>query len=121
MALRSDVVATVLDDGALLLDLQTKYFYLLNSSAWAMVRPFEDGANLDQIRAAARAMGGAQDSVDGFIDGLLDEALLEECDEAATSAVDMPGPWTEPTIERQAQPLQRVMVNAFDPSVPLAE
>ncbi len=31
--LRPDVVATVLDGGALLLDLESKYFYLLNRAA----------------------------------------------------------------------------------------
>ena len=39
--LRPDVVATVLDHGALLLDLQSKYFYQLNPSGWSIVQLLE--------------------------------------------------------------------------------
>jgi hypothetical protein len=35
--------------------------------------------------------------------------------------LDLPGPWAPPTLQKQAEPLQRVIVSAFDPSVPLAE
>ena len=35
-AFRPDVVATVLDDGAILLDLETKFFYELDATAWAL-------------------------------------------------------------------------------------
>lgn len=121
MVLRSDVVATVLDDGALLLDLRTKFFYLLNSSAWALVQPFEGGAAPDRVRAALGERAGADVSVDRLLDLLVDDDLLEPCDYAASVEIDLPEPWVEPSIERQAQPLQRVMVNAFDPSIPLAE
>jgi hypothetical protein len=33
----------------------------------------------------------------------------------------MHGSWTEPVIERQAEPLQGLISSAFDPSIPLAE
>ena len=87
LSLRPDVVATGLDAGAVLLDLDTKYFYALNASGWALVQLFEAAASFDEARAFALACGAP----DG--DG----------------------------VERQAEPLQQVIVSAFDPSIPLAE
>ena len=40
LTLRPDVVATVLEDGAVLLDLETKYFYSVNPSGWAILQLF---------------------------------------------------------------------------------
>jgi hypothetical protein len=122
MALRGDVVATVLHDGALLLDLQTKYFYMLNSSAWILVQPFEEGTTLEQVRKAAHGSGAAgEEAVDMVVEVLVRDGLVEPCEHAAAGAATLAKDWSEPTIERQAQPLQRVMVSAFDPTVPLAE
>jgi hypothetical protein len=122
MALRGDVVATVLDDGALLLDLHTKYFYLLNSSAWTLVQPFEEGTTLDQVRKTARASGAVdEEPVDKVVELLVSDGLVVACEHAVAAPAALLHDWSEPTIQRQAQPLQRVMVSAFDPTVPLAE
>jgi hypothetical protein len=122
LALRSDVVATVLDDGALLLDLETKYFFVLNPSAWALVQPFEQGATPAEVGAAALAVGLPDATfAEQVADALVREGLAEPCDRPAAAAVTPPEAWTEPTIERQAEPLQKVMISAFDPSIPLAE
>jgi hypothetical protein len=121
-ALRSDVVVTVLDDGAVLLDLESKYFYELNASAWAVTRLFEVGATPDQAEAATRSWGAPDGVVESVLAALADEGLV-----AATPAGSSPevpayeGVWDEPRVEKQPEPLQRVMVSAFDPSLPLAE
>jgi hypothetical protein len=124
LALRPDIVATVLDDGAVLLDLESKYFYALNSSGWAIVQLFEAGASLNDARAFATAMDAPEnEGIDYFLSELCDFGLLE-CTMLETSAPSAPPagvPWVTPTIERQAQPLQKVIVSAFDPSIPLAE
>jgi hypothetical protein len=125
LSLRPDVVATVLDDGAVLLDLETKYFFALNSSAWAIVQLFEAGASMDDARSFATASGApSDDSVDRFLSRLCEYGLFEPA--IGEVAVSVPSllageAWLTPTVERQAEPLQQVIVSAFDPSIPLAE
>src|SRR5262245_56392860 len=51
LSLQPHVVTTVIDDGAVLFDLETKYFYRLNATGWAMVKMFEDGATVEQVRS----------------------------------------------------------------------
>lgn len=123
LQLRADVVATVLDDGALLLDLDSKYFYLVNPSGWAVVQLFEAGTSIDHARAECSA-AGADDlaTVAGFITTLVDEGLLEPAGSDAEPTLELTGVgWAAPTVQKQAEPLQRVIVNAFDPTIPLAE
>jgi hypothetical protein len=122
--LRSTITAAALDSGAVLLDLESKYFYALNGSAWAIAQLFESGASIDMAKAQARAWGAPDDGhVDGFIAQLQRFGLLESSDPqpVAVPDVEWHGSWTTPSIERQAEPLQNVMVSAFDPSIPLAE
>jgi hypothetical protein len=130
-ALRPDVVATVLDHGALLLDLESKYFYLLNPSGWAMTQLFETPTSIDDVVASCRAWGAPDGDIEGIrttVDQMISERLLEPT--PSNSAVvnghaptnGMSGTDWEPVkMERQAEPLQRVIVSAFDPSIPLAE
>jgi hypothetical protein len=120
--LRPDVVATVLDEGALLLDLESKYFYLLNASGWAVAHLYEEGTTLEHARAECVAAGGDElESVDAFVAVLLAEQLLEPADRDEAPSFELAGEWVAPTVQRQDEPLQRVIVNAFDPTIPLAE
>jgi hypothetical protein len=126
LALRPDVVATVLEDGAVLLDLESKYFYALNGSGWAIAQLFEAAATMESVEERARAWGAPQDdAVRRFVEQLRDHGLLEAAAEAGetveASTVDAPEPWVSPTVEQQPEPLQQVIVSAFDPSIPLAE
>ena len=124
LALRPDVVATVLDDAAVLLDLETKYFYQLNASGWALVQLFEAGASTDDVEAQAKRWGAPATETRRFIDELCAARLLEPIDDepiASESGIVPPQPWTPPTVERQAEPLHQVIVSAFDPSIPMAE
>ena len=123
-ALRPDVVATVLDHGALLLDLESKYFYLLNPTGWSLVSLFEAGATTDQALARCRDWG-APDSesaaILAAIESLREAQLIEAIEAVAPVDGSAPAAWEPIGIERQAQPLQRVITSAFDPSIPLAE
>jgi hypothetical protein len=123
LTLRDTVSVGVLDDGAVLLDLESKYFYVLNATGWAIARLFESGASPDDARSISQTWGAPDDgSVDAFVAQLWDFGLLERgtpVDEKPD--VSWSRPWSAPTIERQAEPLQNVMVTAFDPSIPLAE
>jgi hypothetical protein len=121
--LRPTISAAVLDEGAVLLDLESKYFYALNASAWAIVQLFESGASPDDVERRALAWGAPDDgSITAFVMELYRYDLLEAAGAPIEeAAVSWTGPWTAPSIERQAEPLQNVMVSAFDPSIPLAE
>lgn len=123
LGLRSDVVATVLEDGAVLLDLQTKYFYALNASGWSIVQHFEAGSTVSTVEAFARACGAPGDgAVRAFVAALDAYGLLETASAPGDSGAQAtPATWVAPTIEQQPEPLQRVLVSAFDPSIPLAE
>ena len=123
-ALRPDVVATVLDHGALLLDLESKYFYLLNPSGWSMTQLFEAGATLDHVIERCRAWGAPEDDLDGVrstVAQMISEGLLEPGVAGVANDGEAPSAWEPVLLERQAEPLQRVIVSAFDPSIPLAE
>ncbi|MGA2392523.1 MAG: PqqD family protein [Candidatus Lustribacter sp.] len=125
LSLRPDVVATVLDEGAILLDLDTKYFFALNSSGWAIVQLFESAASLDDARSFATASGAPEDeSVELFLNRLHEYGLFEAAADDAVAAaptLEIAAAWLTPTVERQSEPLQQVIVSAFDPSIPLAE
>jgi hypothetical protein len=125
IVLRESVVVTVIEDGAVLFDLESKYFFRLNQPAWAIVQLFEcDPVTFDEIEKAATQWGAAPG--DSAIRSLIAE--LEEHGLTASapagelrSTFQFAGTWTEPRMECQKEPLQKIVTNAFDPSVPLAE
>ena len=122
LTLRPTIAAAVLDDGAVLLDLTSKYFYSLNRSAWAIVQLFENGASAADAQRQCAAWG-AGDEAAAFVAQLMRYDLLEGA-AAGVVMLEPPawqGPWIAPVIEQQAEPLERVIVSAFDPSIPLAE
>jgi Coenzyme PQQ synthesis protein D (PqqD) len=106
-----------------LLDLESKYFYALNASGWAIVQLFESGISVDAAQAQARAWAAPDDGrIEHFIAQLQRYGLLESARPLPDEPkIEWHGPWTAPSIERQAEPLQNIMVSAFDPSIPLAE
>lgn len=125
LAFRPDVVATLLDDGAVLLDLETKYFYELNRTGWDVASLFERGASEESVLEQCRAWGAPEadeDAIRAVIAALCNDGLVEGVlDAAAAPAPAASGAWVPPTIERQAEPLQKIIISAFDPSVPLVE
>lgn len=126
IAMRSTLVATVVEDGAVLLDLETKYFYMLNGSAWAVAQLFESApATLSAIVQRCRewGIGSAEEAaVLTFLDEMRNYGLLEDCaTSAAIPPIDFQARWTRPCVTRQREPLQTIVTSAFDPSIPLAE
>lgn len=125
-ALRADVAVTAVDSGAVMLDLQTNYFYSLNASGWALAQLFEDGADTARAQAFAASCGAGEQDQQGvadFVNTMIAEGLVEPASPAGepetpdfTSAA-----WQPPAIEKHREPLQRIMTSAFDPSIPLAE
>jgi hypothetical protein len=124
LVLCPNVAATVIEDGAVLLDLETKYFDRLNSTGWAIVQMLENGASAREIEAQCIAWGALpHDAADGvvLVEKMLAEALVAPGSPAPHPMLQFHGPWVKPTIERQAEPLHRLVSSAFDPSIPLAE
>ena len=123
LSLRKDVVASVLEDGAVLLDLETKYFYSINSTGWALLQLLEGGATSDEIRTQCAAWGASDlSAVSRFIKDLVRENLVVPTrDQGTKKKVVLNASWTPPALEKHKEPLQRIMTNAFDPSIPLAE
>ena len=124
LILRPDVVVTTLEGGAVLLDLKTKYFYSVNESGWAITQLFETGTTPADVLTRSTAWGanGTLDSVSAFVERMAAEGLLTSGVDAATPPQsDFTGEWTPPSLEKHKEPLQRVMISAFDPTLPLAE
>ena len=120
-----DAVSTVLTDGAVILDLRSKFFFSANLSGWAIIQMFEAGTSRAEVHAATRSWGagpGDVPAIDAFIDQLLAEKLVETGGTPST-AVPATGmaSWVAPTLSKHREPLQRIMVSAFDPGLPLAE
>jgi hypothetical protein len=125
LMLRPDVVVTVLEHEAVLLDLETKYFYSVNTSGWAIVQLFETGATLDHVRTQSQSWGaGTADAgaIARLVDVLISDRLVTiAAQPVSLNGVAFEGTWTSPTIEKHREPLQRIVVSAFDPTLPLAE
>jgi len=124
LALRPDVVVTVTDEGAVLLDLTSKYFYSINKSGWELVQQFELGAAPSCLVESCRNCGAPADSepaIEEFLDALVREGLLEPAEAGGPVEISVIDAWEAPTIEKHREPLQRVMTSAFDPTLPLAE
>lgn len=125
LSLRPDVVVTVLENEAVLLDLETKYFYSVNASGWAIVQLFEGGADVEQVREHCRQWGAPPEDADAiarFLAMLESDRLVVPTPAAShVDGVKIAGAWTAPAIEKHKEPLQRIMVSAFDPTLPLAE
>jgi hypothetical protein len=123
-SLRSSLIATVVEDGAVLLDLETKYFYQLNASAWAVAQLFESGgATLADVEAACRNWGApdATTAACEIVERFEREGLIEPAAPARVIAPAFEGTWVPPALARQSEPLQALVTSAFDPSIPLAE
>jgi len=124
LILRPDVVVTTLEGGAVLLDLKTKYFYSVNETGWAITQLFETGTTPADVRNRSAAWGanGTLDSVSAFVERMAAEGLLTSTQPSPAAAEsDFTGAWTAPSLEKHKEPLQRVMISAFDPTLPLAE
>lgn len=123
--LRSSIAPTVYGDGAILLDLATKYFYHLNETGWAIVQLMENNAaSADAILKRCAQWGATSNDaaeIWRFLDDLQAFGLLENAESGALPDVDGPARWVNPRIERQDEPLHRLVTSAFDPSIPLAE
>ena len=124
LVLRREVVATVIEEGAVLLNLDTNDFYEVNGSGWAILQLFEGGTTLEHARQRSQEWGaGADDAaVAAFLNVLVKDALVAPSEwPAATADVAPIAAWSAPLIEKAPEALQRIVRSPFDPTLPLAE
>jgi hypothetical protein len=124
LVLRPEVVATVIEQGAVLLNLDTNDFYEVNASGWAIVKLFEGGATREQVMERCAQWGAPADdgAVARFLEVLIGDVLVAPSEWPAASGDDeLNTAWSAPTIEKSPEALQRIVRSPFDPTLPLAE
>jgi hypothetical protein len=125
LMLRPEVVVTVIEDGAVLLDLDSKYFYSVNQTGWAILQMFEAGTTREQVENRCHNWGAASADaapITRFLDALVGDNLVTPTEWVEGELnIQLNRPWSAPTIEKSREPLQRIMKSPFDPTLPLAE
>ena len=132
-----EVVETVLEDGAVLLNLRTKFYYSLNGvgyKIWQLLDSAESSEELIQKAMASYQAdsGKIKESISKFLGELEQEQLvipqIEGTDKNSTQGqhvIDMDSaekkPFVEPELIKHDEPLHEVVQNPFDPQLPLAE
>ena len=137
-----DVVYTDLVDGAVLLHLETRTYYSLNevgAAIWRLLDSAESREDLAQRLTAEYEVekGQAESSVSEFIQELeRDQLVLPDQEGPETQATaehrhdgsagaETPSakkkPFTKPEVIKHDEPLHEVVMNPFDPQLPLAE
>jgi hypothetical protein len=133
-----EVVHTELEDGAILLHLGTKFYYSLNETGrtiWALLESTDDPADLSRrlLDRYQVTEEHARAAVSRFLAALEREQLLVGSagdgspapaghDRATrTQPSKTAGRFSEPELTKHAEPLHEVVMNPFDPQLPLAE
>jgi hypothetical protein len=135
-----DAVYTDLEDGGIVLHLGTKLYYSLNTTGQAIWRLLDSVGGLPELIRALTAEyevepGRLRSSVARFLRELDRERLLlpgqvtpEDPADAAGDGADhlrtpppARKPFPEPELLKHAEPLHDVVMNPFDPQLPLAE
>jgi hypothetical protein len=133
LARNPEVVATEMEDGAVLLNLESRLYYSLNAVGLEIWRRIESADDAD---ALARSLGGrfevegvqARASVSRFIEELQREGLVVADGGEARPAAPTPaepgtakGEFAEPELVKHDEPLHEISATPFDPQLPLAE
>ena len=132
-----EVVETVLEDGAVLLNLRTKFYYSLNGvgyKIWQLLDSAESSEELFQKAMAAyeAESGKIKEGISKFLGELEQEQLvipeIEGTDKHSTQGPHVvymdsveKKPFVEPELIKHDEPLHEVVQNPFDPQLPLAE
>lgn len=133
-----EVVCTELEDGAVLLNLETRLYYSLDRvglDIWNLIDSVDNEEELEDRLMQSYEAGddSPQELVTAFLERLQSESLVVasegEVDESSSSRSPMPahppegprGPLTAPLLSKHDEPLHEVPLHPFDPQLPLAE
>jgi Coenzyme PQQ synthesis protein D (PqqD) len=137
VARNPEVVTTELEDGAVLLNMETRLYYSLNQAGleiWGLLEAATGPDDLAKLltRAFALEEERARAAASRFVGELERERLVLASDrageEAPTNAGGSAGgegvtrrPFAEPELVRHDEPLHELSASPFDPQLPLAE
>jgi hypothetical protein len=130
----SEVVCTELEDGAVLLNMETRLYYSLNQTGLEIFRLLTAGAAEADLKRAVESRfdvdeAVASAAVSDFLAQLAGEGLIVaeagEPGAAASVTEAAPGvsrrPFVPPELVKHDEPLHEVSTSPFDPQLPLAE
>jgi hypothetical protein len=130
LARNPQVVCTVVEDGAVLLNMETRLYYSLNEAAldlWNLVDPAGTPERLAQLITDDFDVeeGTAEATAERFCAELERERLIgpaeEDAPPAAVPTGAKKGPLSDPEVVKHDEPLHEVATSPFDPQLPLAE
>ena len=136
LAKHPEVVYTELENGAVLLHMESGFYYSLDRVGLEIWRLIGAAAGVDEIGRALAARfdvdeNQAAAAAARFIDTLARERLLAPAEspsgatrEALSQPEVLPGdrqPFTEPVLAKHDEPLHQISAHPFDPQLPLAE
>jgi hypothetical protein len=130
-----EVVATELEEGAVLLNIETGFYYSLNEPGAEIWRGLDAAADPNVLAERLRRRfevehARAQTAATAFVAELEREGLVVPGDGVEEP---MPSPWgmrgpagerqpfAEPELLKHDEPLHEVSMSPFDPQLPLAE
>lgn len=129
-----EVVVTELEDGAVLLNMESRLYYSLNTSAldiWHLLESPTEPADVARRLAAEVEIDEAQatEAVTAFLQNLENERLVIAADgsqgggmtPSTPEASVERRPFAPPELIQHDEPLHEVQVSPFDPQLPLAE
>jgi hypothetical protein len=131
-----EVVSTELEEGAVLLNMETRTYYSLNDVGVEIWRLIEATQGIEELtgellRKFEAGKDKAESLVSGFIQQLESEKLLKQeqnpVEAKAQPLEKMPEreekkkPFVEPQLIKHDEPLHDIPLTPFDPQLPLAE
>ena len=128
-----EVVYTDLEEGGVLLHLETKFYYSVNEVGQTIWRLLDSTVRFEELIQGLMEEyeveeNRARGSVSRFLQDLEREQLVVRAEEdsyhGSSVGTIVPAnkkPFTEPELIKHDEPLHEVVMNPFDPQLPLAE
>lgn len=127
-----EVVETILETGAVLLHLRTKFYYSLNKTAHNIWKQIDSSATSNEVAHKLMSIYDVEKeklvgSITDFVNQLTQEELVMDSGDQTQSSYsgnfETGGKdrFTEPELIKHDEPLHEVSHNPFDPQLPLAE
>jgi hypothetical protein len=129
-----EVVVTELEEGAVLLNMESRLYYSLNNSALDIWHLLESPVESEEVARRLAVLVETNEAeltepVSAFLQDLQNERLVVTADgsqsggltQATPRASEDRRPFNQPELIRHDEPLHEIQVSPFDPQLPLAE
>jgi Coenzyme PQQ synthesis protein D (PqqD) len=127
-----EVVTTELEEGAVLLNMATGFYYSLNPSGAEIWRRLDVDPRAEELTELLRQRfqvepERAATAASSFVAALAREGLVAQRDDSPAPADPTPAapgerrPFAEPELVKHDEPMHEVSMSPFDPQLPLAE